>query len=103
MKWAYYDCFKKFQNVSNIGRWKKIIFLQNVYPDPTHSSLKFFETAAMPFPFNCLLICCVNLPKVLFMFFNKFASCSIHYFIIFIVDSLALALNSLGWFTYIVQ
>ena len=38
------------------------------------------------------------------MFFNKFASCSIPYFnllLFFIVDSLALALNSLGLFTYI--
>ena len=60
--------------------------------------------AAIPFPCNGHLLCCVKKPTVLLMFFNKFASCSIPYFnllLFFIVDSLALALNSLGLFTYI--
>ena len=46
-----------------------------------HFSL--FEMAALPFPCNGLLLCCVNLSKVFLMFFNKFASCSFPYFIIF--------------------
>ena len=61
--------------------------------------------AAMPFPCNGHLLCCVNIPTVLLMFFNKFASCSIPFFnlfLYFIVDSLAWALNSLGFLTYIV-
>ena len=36
--------------------------------------------AAIPFPCNGHLLCCVNIPTVLLMFFNKFASCSIPYF-----------------------
>ena len=39
--------------------------------------------AFMPFPCNGLLLFCVNLPKVLLMFFNKFASSSIPYFNIY--------------------
>ena len=38
------------------------------------------EMAAMPFPCNCHLLCCVNISTVLLMFFSKFASCSIPYF-----------------------
>ena len=30
-----------------------------------------------PFPYNGHLLCCVNIPTVLLMFFNKFANCSI--------------------------
>ena len=63
----------------------------------------FFEMVAMPFPCNGLLLCCVNLPKVLLKFCNKSASYSIPYFnlfLYFIVDSQAMALNSLGLFTY---
>ena len=37
------------------------------------------------------------------MFFNKFACCSIPYLNFFIEDGQALALNSFGWFTYIVS
>ena len=51
------------------------------------------------------LLCCVNQPTVLLIFFNKLGSCSVPYFnlfLYFIVDGLALALNSLGLFTYIV-
>ena len=54
----------------------------------------------MPFPCNGLMLCFVNIPTVLLMFFNKFSSCSIphfNYFLNFIVDSLALAVNSLGF------
>ena len=40
----------------------------------------YFELAAMPFPCNGLLLCCVNIPTLLFMFSNKLASCSIPYF-----------------------
>ena len=36
-----------------------------------------FEMAAMPFPCNSLLLWYVNIPTVLLMFFNEFASCSI--------------------------
>ena len=39
-----------------------------------------FEMAAMLFPCNGHLLCCVNIPTVLLMFFNKLASCSIPYF-----------------------
>ena len=39
-----------------------------------------FEIEAMPFPCNGHVFCCVNIPTVLLMFFNKFASCSIPYF-----------------------
>ena len=65
----------------------------------------FFEVVALPFPCNGHLLCCVNIPTVLLMFFYKFAS-SIPYFslfLYFIVDGLALALNNLGLFTYIVS
>ena len=34
----------------------------------------------MPFPCNGLMLCCVNIPTVLLMFFNKFASCSFYFF-----------------------
>ena len=30
----------------------------------------FFEMASMPFPCNGHLLCCVNIPTVLLMFFN---------------------------------
>ena len=43
-----------------------------------------FEMAAMPFPCNAHLFCFVNIPTVLLMFFNKFASCSIPYFNLFL-------------------
>ena len=39
----------------------------------------------MPFPCNGHLLCCVNIPAVLLMFFNKFASCSIPYFNLFFI------------------
>ena len=39
--------------------------------------------AAMPFPCNGLMLCCVNIPTVSLMFFNKFAWRSIPYFNIF--------------------
>ena len=42
------------------------------------------------------------LVPAIFMFFNKFASCSIPYLNFFIGDGLALALNSFWWFTHIV-
>ena len=42
--------------------------------------LTFSEMAAMPFPWKGHLLCCVNIPTVLLMFFNKFAGCSIPYF-----------------------
>ena len=61
-----------------------------------------FEMAPMLFPCNGLLLCWVNLPKVLLMFLNKFDSCSIPYFNFFIVDGLVLALNSLRLFTCII-
>ena len=38
--------------------------------------------AAMPFPCNSHLLCCVNILTVLLTFINKFASCSIPYFIL---------------------
>ena len=41
---------------------------------------KVFEMAAMLFLCNGHLLCCVNIPTGLLMFFNKFASCSILYF-----------------------
>ena len=44
------------------------------------ATCSLFEMAAIPFPCNGLLLCCVNIPTVLLMFFNKFASCSIPYF-----------------------
>ena len=53
--------------------------------------------AAMPFPCKDHLLCCVNIPTVLLMFFNNFASCTIPYFnlfLCFIVGCPALALNS---------
>ena len=36
--------------------------------------LSIFEMVAMPLPCNGFLLCCVNIPTVLLMFFNKFAS-----------------------------
>ena len=68
----------------------------------TLTKLNICEMAAMPFPCNGLLLYCAIIPKELLMFFSKFASCSIPYFK-FAWDCLALALNSLGWFTYIVS
>ena len=43
----------------------------------------FFEMAAMAFPCNGVMLCCVNIPTVSLMFFNKFAWRSIPYFNIF--------------------
>ena len=65
-----------------------------------------FEMAAMPFPCNGHLLCCVNIPTVLLMFFNKFASCPIPYFnsnSFSIENGLALALNSFSMFSFIVS
>ena len=50
----------------------------------------FFEIAAMPFPCIGPMLCCVNLQQ----------QYSINFFI---GGDLALALNSLGWFTQIVS
>ena len=36
-----------------------------------------FEIGAMQFPCNGHLLCCVKIPTVLLMFFNKLASCSV--------------------------
>ena len=46
--------------------------------------LSFFEMVAMPFPCNGLLLCCVNIPAILLVFFNEFAFCSIPYFNLFL-------------------
>ena len=47
----------------------------------------------------------VSLPTVLLMYFNILASCLVPNIILqfFIVDSLALALNSFGWLNHIVS
>ena len=56
--------------------------------------------AAMPFPCNGLLLCCVNLPYCFSI--NLLVVLSL-ISIFLIGDGLALALNSFGWFTHIVS
>ena len=53
---------------------------------PKNSS-NFFGMAAIPLPCNGHLLCCVNIPTILLIFFNKFASCSIPYFNLFYILS----------------
>ena len=63
-------------------------------------SLSYFEMA----PVMVIWFVYVNIPTVLWMFFNKLVSCYFTYFnfnLFSIEDCLALALNSLGFFTYI--
>ena len=51
----------------------------------------------LPFPCNGLLLCCVTIPTILLMFFNKFACCFLPFFnsnLFSIANRLALALNS---------
>ena len=56
-------------------------FFDNSFNETIKDRLKCcFEMAAMPFPYNGRLLCCVNIPTVLLMFLNKFASYSVPYF-----------------------
>ena len=72
---------------SRLVSWKWEILIQfpaNSRPNSTTQNLRLFskfgtrweifEMAAMLFSCNDLLLCCVNRPTALLMFFNKFAS-----------------------------
>ena len=62
-------------------------------PPPQQGYLNFLKWQPCHFPVMVIYFVYVDLPTVLLMFLNKLASCPVE-------NSLALALNSLGLFTY---
>ena len=68
------------------------------------SDFLFLKWQPCHFPVIVICFVYVNIPKVLLIFFNKLFICSMPYFnyhLFSIEDSLALALNSSGLFTYL--